>query len=157
MENVPGVVAMAVALREAAEAIPERAARGWRLTERLRAGIESEVPGARVHGHPTQRVPHLVCFSIHGVDTETLVMAMDDRGFRIGAGSVCSGAPGDPSPVLEAIGLPDTPGVRVSIGPDSADADVDRFLVELTALVAELARVEQASSRAMERPGPAQG
>ena len=151
MENVPGVVAMAVALREAVDAIPERTARGRRLTERLRAALDSRMPGARLHGHPTQRVPHIVCFSIHDADTETLVMAMDDRGFRIGAGSVCSGAPGDPSPVLEAIGLPDTPGVRVSIGPETADEDVDRFLEELAALVAQLARVEQASSRAMDR------
>src|SRR3990170_3676653 len=121
MENLPGVAAMAVALQEAVEAIPDRAGLGWRLTERLRKGLASRGPGARVHGHPTQRVPHIVCFSIPGADTETLVMALDDRGFRIGAGSICSGAPGDPSPVLESIGVPATPGVRGSVGPGTPD------------------------------------
>jgi len=157
MENLPGVAAMAVALQEAVEAIPDRAGLGWRLTERLRKGLASRVPGARVHGHPTQRVPHIVCFSIPGADTETLVMALDDRGFRIGAGSICSGAPGDPSPVLESIGVPATPGVRVSVGPETDDRAVDRFLIELAGLVAELGRVEETSSRVMGRFAPGEG
>jgi len=84
-------------------------------------------------------------------------MALDDRGFRIGAGSVCSGAPGDPSPVLESIGIPATSGVRVSVGPETDEVAVSGFLDELEGLVAELGRVEAASSRAMDRLARGEG
>lgn len=152
MENVPGIAAMAAALTEAVEQIPETAGLHWRLTETLRRGIEGEVTGARVHGHATQRVPHLVCFSVSGVDTETLAMALDDRGFRVGAGSICSGIPSEPSPVLEAMGVPGTPGIRVSAGPGTSEDDVIRFLATLGELAADLRRIEDASSKAMTVP-----
>jgi len=96
MENIPGVAAMAAALRASLDDGGDQAARQWSLTDRLRRGLE-QVPGVDVHGHRTQRVPHIVCFSVADLDAEILSMALDDRGFRIAAGSNCSGAPGTTS------------------------------------------------------------
>ena len=76
-----------------------------RLPHTIRAGIVERVEGARVHGHATQRVPHLVCFSVPDLDAEIMSMALDDRGFRIAAGSNCSGAAGEASSVLEHMGV----------------------------------------------------
>ena len=105
--NLPGIVAMAAALEAAGAEMTDEAGRLWGLTTRLRAGLEASGPGVRLHGHPTQRTPHLVCWSADGVDPEALFEALDERGFGVDAGSVVSGSPNEPSPVLEAMGLPD--------------------------------------------------
>jgi cysteine desulfurase len=150
MENVPGVAAMAAALEASLENSGDEAARQWALSERLRRGL-AEIPGLDVHGHPTQRVPHLACFSAPELDAEILSMALDDRGFRIAAGSNCSGAPGEPSTVLEHMGVPGRASFRVGVGRATTVEEVDRFLATLPELVGELHRVEIASEDAMSR------
>ena len=150
MENVPGVVAMAAALAASLEDSADQAARQWALTERLRRAL-TEVPGLDVHGHPTQRVPHIACFSIPELDAEILSMALDDRGFRIAAGSNCSGAPGEPSTVLEHMGVPGRASFRIGVGGTTTSEEVDRFLATLPDLAGELHRVETASEDAMAR------
>jgi cysteine desulfurase len=161
MVNTPGVAAMAAAITASLSMMADRAALDWRLTDRLRTRIADEVAGATVHGHPTHRAPHLVGFSVAGLDPATLLMALDDRGFRVGAGSLCTGRPEDPSPVLEQIGLPATTGFRVSLGGDAAEGHVDGFVDALAGIAGELRRMESVSAEALarltgtaERPAP---
>jgi cysteine desulfurase len=151
MENTPGIAAMAAAIAASLSAMADRAALHWRLTDRLRSRIAAEVAGATVHGHPTHRVPHLVGFSVAGLDAATLLMALDDRGFRVGAGSLCTGRPEDPSPVLERIGFPATTSFRVSLGGDAAEAHVDDFVDALAGIAGELRRMETVSTEAIAR------
>jgi cysteine desulfurase len=153
IENVPGVAAMAAALAARLEDMADQAARQWAVTERIRGGIVERIPEARVHGHPTHRVPHLVCFSVRDLDAEILSMTLDDRGFRIAAGSNCSGAAGDASPILEHLGHPGTTSFRIGIGPETTDEDVDRLLETLPSLVRELREVGTAAEAAMARYG----
>jgi cysteine desulfurase len=150
MENVPGVAAMAAAMDAALGDLGDQAAAQWSLTTRLRDGIQG-IPGVRVHGHPTQRVPHLVCFSVDELDPEILAMALDDRGFRLAVGSNCSGTSSEPSPVLDAMGVPATPSFRVGTGRTTTGADVDAFLDVLPALVDDLRQVETQTEAAMAR------
>jgi cysteine desulfurase len=149
MENTPGIAGMAAALEAALTSMGDTAATQWALTTRLRDAIQTRVPGATVHGHPTHRAPHLVCFSVEGLDATTLMMALDERGYRVAAGSLCSGRPDDPSPVLEAIGHAGVSGFRLSLGPTSTEADIDALLAELPEIVEELRDVERTSSEAL--------
>ena len=151
VENVPGVAAMAAALETRLEGMNDEAARDWALTDTIRAGIAERVEGARVHGHPTQRVPHLVCFSVPDLDAEIMSMALDDRGFRIAAGSNCSGAAGEASSVLEHMGVASTASFRIGVGPDTTQDDAERLLATLPSLVSDLREVRAAGDAAMAR------
>jgi cysteine desulfurase len=151
VENVPGVAAMAAALEARLEGMGDEAAREWALTDMLRAGIAELVEGASVHGHATQRVPHLVCFSVPDLDAEIMSMALDDRGFRIAAGSNCSGAAGEASSVLEHMGVASTVSFRIGVGPDTTEDDAERLLATLPSLVSELREVRSAADAAMAR------
>ena len=151
MENTPGIAGMAAAIAASLSTMADRAALHWHLTDRLRTRIAGEVPGATVHGHPAQRAPHLIGFSVAGLDPATLLMALDDRGFRLGAGSLCTGRPEDPSTVLEQIGFPATTSFRVSLGGDAAEADIDGFVDALAGIAVELRRMESVSAEAIAR------
>jgi cysteine desulfurase len=157
MENTPGIAGMAAALTASLATMADRAAADWSVTAGLRERIAAEVPGATVHGHPTHRTPHVVGFSVAGLDAATLMMALDDRGFRVGGGSLCSGRPEDPSPVLEQIGYPRTTGFRVSVGDGVPGAQLDTLLEVLSETVRELQRMEAASSEALARYSPEAG
>jgi len=151
MENTPGVAAMAAAFSDARAHLADEAARQWSFTERIRRAIEERVSSASVHGHPTQRVPHLVCFSIPDLDPEVLLMALDQKGFALSGGSFCSGSAHDTSGVLEAMGLPDTIALWASTGSTTTEDDVDRFLEVLPGVVEDLRRMDAASAEALAR------
>jgi cysteine sulfinate desulfinase/cysteine desulfurase-like protein len=72
----------------------------------------------------------------------------------MGAGSLCSGRPEDPSPVLEQIGYPRTTGFRVSLGDGVTAVHLDTLLDVLSETVRELQRMEAASSEALARFSP---
>lgn len=154
MENTPGIAAMAAALQASLASMSDTAANQWALTDRLRERLAETVPGATVHGHSTHRAPHLVCFSVQGLDAPTLMMALDDRGIHLAAGSLCSGQPGDASPVLEHIGHPGVSSFRVGLGPNSTEAEVDALLDVLPGLVEELREVASLSEVALTRFRP---
>ena len=141
LQGLPGILGMAAGLRASLRDLADRAAAHWALTTGLRRALESSVSGLRLHGHPTQRTPYLVCFSLADVDAEVLIMALDQRGFRVDAGSVTTGSPHEPSPVLAAMGCPDTVGIRASVGPGTAESDVEALVEALGELVDALARM----------------
>ena len=140
-ENVAAVIGFARATELAvAERVEE-----WQRLERLRVRLEdaimARVPDAIIHGRgAAQRAPHIVNVSVPGVDSESMLMALDLRGIGCSAGSACQSGSVSPSHVLHAIGVsPDVAGgaIRMSIGSLTTDASVDRVIEVFPALVAK--------------------
>jgi cysteine sulfinate desulfinase/cysteine desulfurase-like protein len=97
-----------------------------------------------------------VAFSVDDVDPATLAMSLDDRGYRVGAGSPCTGRPEDPSPVLAQLGVAAS-SFRVGLGPDTTDDDVEAFCRDLPEIVRELREIEASSREALARFRPPGG
>ena len=149
-ENLPGVAGLAAALAARAVEAPAENARLAALAARLRAGLAA-VPDVVVHGHPSQRLPHLVAFSVLYVEGEALLLLLDGAGIAVHSGSSCTADTQEPSHVLAAMGALTHGSVRASFLRDAGDADVDRLLEVLPAAVADLREMAALDSRAIER------
>lgn len=147
-ENVAAVIGFA---RAAELAVAEREEE-WKRLEQLRIRLEeailARVPDAIVHGRgAARRAPHIVNVSVPGIDSESMLMALDLRGIGCSAGSACQSGSVSPSHVLHAIGVsPDIAGgaIRMSIGSLTTDASVDRVIEVFPALVAKARGLVQA-------------
>ena len=134
-ENVAGALAAAAALQAVVADRDEVNARQFALIDRLRAGVAT-IPDTQVVGDPVDRLPHLVTFSFLYVDGESIVTELDRRGFAVASGSACTASTLEPSHVLTAMGALTHGNLRVSLGRDTTEAEIDRLLAELPAVVA---------------------
>ena len=153
-ENVPGAVGMAAALKEATDHLPEESARLAALRDKLIAGL-SGLPYASLTGHPVKRLPGTASFVFEGVEGEALLLHLDARGICASSGSACSSASLDPSHVLLAIGLPHAiahGSLRLSLGADNTEADVDYILKEVPAVVAYLREMSPVWDKEAQKP-----
>lgn len=155
-ENVPGIVGAAYALQLAAE---ERATESPRLTglrDQLIAGVQ-EILGARLTGHPTDRLPNSASFVIEGIEGESLLLNLDLVGIAASAGSACSSGDIEPSHVLTAMGYSasDARGaLRLTLGRSVTEDDIHVTLQRLSDIVA---RLRGLSTRGPAHPAPATG
>ena len=104
-ENVPGIMGMTAALEEAVAEMPETAARLTAMRDRLIEGL-SEIPHGIVNGDLEHRLPGNVSFCFEGIEGESLLLLLDDKGICASSGSACTSGSLDPSHVLLAIGRP---------------------------------------------------
>jgi cysteine desulfurase len=115
-----------------AEAAAQRA-----LTDRVLAAVPS-LEGVRVYGAPQERLPHLVCLGVDGVEPQAVLLGLDRAGVAAHSGSACSSESLEPSPVLEAMGVDAHHSLRLSVGWSSTDADIDAALEALPGILADL-------------------
>jgi cysteine desulfurase len=141
-ENVAAVVGFGAAARVARRHGAAWAGAAGALTERLWAGLRARVPDARRNGPAAgPRLPNTLNVSVPGCAAESLVVLLDLAGVAVSAGSACAAGAVEPSHVLLAMGRDPGAargGLRVSIGPGTTAADVDRLLDLLPALVAQV-------------------
>ena len=102
-ENVAGVAGMAAALKESAAHMQENAAHMQKIRDRLIEGL-SEIPHSALNGDASKRLPGNVNFCFEGIEGESLLLLLDDRGISASSGSACTSGSLDPSHVLLAIG-----------------------------------------------------
>jgi cysteine desulfurase len=141
-QNVAGIVAFATALRVTHERRAEEAAGIARLRDRLEAGLATAVPGMVANGDRERRVAGVLHVAFPGVEAETLLVALDQRGIAAASGSACSSGAIDPSHVLLAMRLPPDvarSSVRFSLGYASTASDVDDALAAVPDAVSMLA------------------
>lgn len=136
-ENVPAVLAAAAALQARVAEREQLNARHAALCARVRAAVGA-LPDVEIHGHPVERLPHLVSFSCLYVDGEALVTELDRHGVAVASGSACTASALEPSHVLVAMGALTHGNVRVTLGPGTSDSDVDRLLGVLPGVLADL-------------------
>ena len=140
-ENVPGIVGMGEALRLAVADREDVAARCLRLRDRLIEGIFGGIEGAHLNGHPTRRLPNNVNVSFEGVEGEPVLLGLDFAGVCASSGSACSSASLEPSHVLLAIRRSADlaqGSLRITLGRDNTDEDVDYLLSVLPDIVGKL-------------------
>ena len=129
-ENVPGIAAMAVALKEIVEKMPETAKEVSAKRDRLIAGL-SEIEHSALNGDRTKRLPSNVNFCFEGIEGESLLLLLDEKGIAASSGSACTSGSLDPSHVLLAIGrVHDVAhgSLRLSLGEDNTDEDIDYMI-----------------------------
>ncbi|MBI5502800.1 MAG: cysteine desulfurase [Deltaproteobacteria bacterium] len=139
--NVPGIVGLGRACELARARLDGDAARLRALRDRLEAGIRARLPDARVHGHPSLRLPNTLSVGFPGVEGESLLMNLDLLGFAVSTGSACNAGSLRPSHVLLAMGR--TPeeahaAVRFSLGRGNTEAEIDRAIGAVAEAVTKL-------------------
>ncbi len=135
-ENLPGIAGFGAAA-EAALAGLDAYAEIAVLRDNLETRALAAVPGARVFGAGAPRLPNTSCLALPDTAAETQVMALDLAGIAVSAGSACSSGKVESSHVLRAMGAGEDAAeraIRISLGPESAAADIDRFLDAWSAL-----------------------
>ena len=140
-ENLPGIVGLGAAIELAVAELPEYTRRLTALRDRLIDGILAEIPEVRLNGHRTERLPNNVNVSIRYIEGEALLLRLDLAGIAGSSGSACTSGSLDPSHVLLAIGLPHEiahGSLRLSLGTDSTEAEVDEVLRVLPGIVKDL-------------------
>ena len=139
-ENIPAIVGMASALDEACDHLDEDTRKLTALRERLIAGL-SKIPHSVLNGHREHRLPGTVNFCFEGIEGESLLLLLDDKGVYASSGSACTSGSLDPSHVLLAIGRPHEiahGSLRLSLSPDTTEEEVDYMVKAVTDVVVYL-------------------
>ena len=139
-ENIPAIVGMAAALEEACAQLDTTAAQMRVRRDRLIAGLRT-IPYAALNGDAERRLPSNVNFCFEGIEGESLLLMLDDRGICASSGSACTSGSLEPSHVLLAIGRPHEVAhgsLRLSLGEDTSDADVEEMITAVREVVAHL-------------------
>ena len=139
-ENISAIVGMAAALDEACDHLEEDTRKLTALRERLIAGL-SNIPHSVLNGHREHRLPGTVNFCFEGIEGESLLLLLDDKGVYASSGSACTSGSLDPSHVLLAIGRPHEiahGSLRLSLSPDTTEEEVDYMVEAVTDVVAYL-------------------
>ena len=129
-ENIPGIVSMAAALKEACDHIDENAAKVSALRDKLIAGL-SQIPHSAVNGDLVHRLPGNVNFCFEGIEGESILLLLDAKGICASSGSACTSGSLDPSHVLLAIGRPHEVAhgsLRLSLCEWNTEEEVDYML-----------------------------
>ena len=139
-ENLPGILAMTAALKEAAANMEKNSAHMSEIRDYLIKGL-SEIPHSALNGDAKKRLPGNVNFSFEGIEGEGILLLLDQMGISASSGSACTSGALDPSHVLLSIGrIHDVAhgSLRLSIGEDVTKEEADYIIASVKKVVAHL-------------------
>lgn len=139
--NVAGIVGMAAAMRATVEQRPAAVARVARLRDRLADGLVAGVAGVSESGSRPTKVAGTCSLLVEGIESEALLVLLDQAGICATAASSCASGAMEPSHVLAAMGVPRRlayGSLRLSLGWTTTEADIDRALEVIPAAVTQL-------------------
>jgi cysteine desulfurase len=140
-ENVPGIAAMVTALKEEVANIDKNTAHILPIRNRIIEGLK-EIPHSALNGDEERRLPSNVNFCFEGIEGESLLLLLDDKGIAASSGSACTSGSLDPSHVLLAIGrVHDVAhgSLRLSLGEDVTEEEAD-YIIKAVKEVVEYLR-----------------
>jgi len=129
-ENLPAIIGMAAALQEAAEHMDKTAAKLIPLRDRLIEGL-TEIPHTVLNGDPIQRLPNNIHVCFEGIEGESLLLLLNNKGIYASSGSACTSGSLDPSHVLLAIGQPHEiahGSLRLSLSEENTIEEVESII-----------------------------
>lgn len=136
-ENIPGIVGMVAALKEANANIDANAEKVSALRDRLIEGLE-KIPHSALNGDRIKRLPGNVSFCFEGIEGESLLLLLDAKGICASSGSACTSGSLDPSHVLLAIGRPHEVAhgsLRLTLSEENTQEEIDYIIEETTKVV----------------------
>lgn len=139
-ENLPAIIGMAAALKEADENLDANTAKVAKLRDKLIDGL-SEIPHSALNGTRENRICGNVNFLFEGIEGESLLLLLDDRGICASSGSACTSGSLDPSHVLLAIGRPHEiahGSLRLSLCEWNTEEEIDYMLEQIPQVVTYL-------------------
>ena len=142
-ENIPAIMAMAAALEEACGHLEENAKKLIAMRDKLIAGL-SEIPHSVLNGDPKNRLPGNVNFCFEGIEGESLLLLLDDKGIAASSGSACTSGSLDPSHVLLAIGRPHEiahGSLRLSLSEENTEEEMDYIIAAVKDVVEYLRKM----------------
>jgi len=139
-ENVPAIMGMTAALEDAVASLEENTAHLIPLRDKLIAGLAS-IPYSELNGDAQQRLPGTVNFCFEGVEGESILLLLDDKGVSASSGSACTSGSLDPSHVLLAIGRPHEVAhgsLRLSLSESITEEEIDYLIQAVTEVITYL-------------------
>ena len=136
-ENIGGIVSMSVALEEVCAGMQANAQKLVKLRDRLIDGL-LKIPHSKLNGDRYERLPSNVNISFEGVEGESLILDLSQRGICVSSGSACTTASLEPSHVLLALGLPHEVAhgsLRLTLSEYNTEEEIDYILQEVPKVV----------------------
>lgn len=139
-ENMPGIVALAAALKESVDHMEENTAKIIPMRDKLFAEL-SKIPHSKINGSLEHHVPGTVNMCFEGIEGESLLLLLDAKGVCASSGSACTSGSLDPSHVLLSLGLPHEVAhgsLRLSIGEYNTMEEIDHIIKVVPEVVSYL-------------------
>ncbi|MDX2109615.1 MAG: aminotransferase class V-fold PLP-dependent enzyme [Verrucomicrobiota bacterium] len=140
-ENVPYIIAFGKAAELAMQITPAKRSKLAALRDRLESGLLQRIEGSTRNGNAAHRLPNTTNLAFVGVESEAVLMLLDQLGICVSSGSACTTGSAAPSHVLTAMGLNAVQArgsLRFSLGFESTEAEVDYVLEQLPAIIETL-------------------